>query len=170
MRRKDVLSIFALRSSGELILQQRYDLNARSSRKYLELCLLLGENCKQRMRERMASKYLFLHYGSQEFEQKLQELKALGINFVEAKPEWPACKSKVLNLDPSAIIFDCSIKASHSRQCTSAFAELKATRDIPVYFLNVEASDKEKTIQAAPRGKITTLTKLSKFISGQAEL
>jgi hypothetical protein len=89
---------------------------------------------------------------------------------VDTESEHGARGGAAVKLDPpAAVVFYLDHKPSHSRETADYLAQTKATRSIPLVFVNGEPESLEKIKAKIPTGKFITESELQKTLEKYAK-
>ncbi|MGH9673172.1 MAG: hypothetical protein ACRD44_08320 [Bryobacteraceae bacterium] len=105
------------------------------------------------------ARVLLVHWNQDELEQRADRLRAAG-HEVAAMEFSPAGRKRVLANPPEAIVIDLARLPSHGRDVAMAFRERKATRHIPLVFMEGDPEKTERTRRQLPDAVYTTWPKI----------
>ena len=99
---------------------------------------------------------LLLQTASPARDARAAALESDGHRVVAAPAEWTALRAALDAHAFHALLVDCSDRPSHARECALYLAERKATRDLPLFLLDVKPPDFERTKSKLPSARIVT--------------
>jgi len=106
-----------------------------------------------------------IHWNASQAERYATELRADGWNVeVEAEDGGRGYKSTRAN-PPDVVVVQLSDKPSHGREVAHTLRQAKATRHVPVVFVDGKEEDLEKARAKVPDGVSTTSTGLPKVLT-----
>ncbi len=108
----------------------------------------------------MAGKLFLIHWSSAEAEELAQPFRAEGWD-VEIEAEDGARAGKRISRDaPGVVVIYLTRLPSHGRETAHYLRSTKATRDVPVFFVDGKGEALEKTRAKVPDAMFTTSDKL----------
>ena len=114
----------------------------------------------------MNGRVFLIHWNASEAEELARPLRASGWEVeIEAEDGARACKA-IRGNPPDAVVVYLTRLPSHGRDTADYLRSIKATRDVPIVFLDGKADAVEKTRAKVPDAVYTTSTELDKVLAG----
>ena len=88
--------------------------------------------------------------------QRVAQLRAAGWEVAAECEDGARGVRRVLNSPPTVLVFDLARRPSHSRECVKALRGYRATRRVPMLFIDGKDSDVERIRTLAPGALFTT--------------